>query len=175
MPPRTFAYFAQSLDGFIAGPDGDLSFLGEPDDEAADAFEEVMARTGALLMGRNTYDVVADFGEDQWPYGDTPVVVATKRPLETTRNTVHTASGSPRHLLDVAQALAGDKRVYVDGGDVVRQMLNADLLDELTVSLVPTAVGDGVRLFMGPIPPLVLKSQRSFSNGTVALTYAVNK
>ena len=66
------AFIACSLDGFIAGPDGDLDWL--PSDATAGedyGFGAHMAATGALLMGRATYDSIAERGWD-WPYGDAP-------------------------------------------------------------------------------------------------------
>lgn len=69
-------YMAQSLDGFIAGPNGELDWLAAIDNpEGSDlGFAEFMASVDALLMGRNTFEVVAAF--DAWPY-DKPVFVAS--------------------------------------------------------------------------------------------------
>ena len=82
---RVRVYLGCSFDGFIAGPNDDLSFLhapapeGSPDPADSDAlgFEDFMAQVGAMLMGRKTYEIVAAMGV--WPYGVTPVLVATHR------------------------------------------------------------------------------------------------
>ena len=147
-------YMACSLDGFIAGKDDDLSWL-EPEenashhtDEGAVDFEGFMSEVGALLMGRRTYDVVAGFG-GEWPYGDTPVLVATHRGLEGAGPTVRTVSGSTQELIAAAREAAGDKDVYIDGGALIRDALDAGLVDELIMTVVPKVLGEGVPLFAG--------------------------
>lgn len=158
MASRVRVYMACSLDGYIAGPQDDLSFLQDaPPPSALDvhdpgvlSFEDFMGQVGAMLMGRTTHDVVAGFGV--WPYGDTPVLVPTHRPLTAAADTVQPVSGDIRELVAQARALAGDGDVYVDGGSLIRQALDAQLVDELCVTLVPTLLGDGVRLFDQGIP-----------------------
>jgi dihydrofolate reductase len=151
---RVRVYMACSVDGFIAGPDDDLGFLAEPASERADApepsgalrFEAFMQQVGALLMGRRTHDVVAKMGV--WPYGDTPVLVATHRDIERAAHSVRPVEGSIDSLIERARAVAGDKDVYLDGGDLVRQGLDAGLVDELCITVVPVLLGGGgTRLF----------------------------
>ena len=80
---RTRVFIASSLDGFIAGPEDDLSWLPAVLDPSPDAisFSSFMKEIGAMLMGRRTYDMVAGF-DGPWPYGAVPVSVATHRALE---------------------------------------------------------------------------------------------
>ena len=73
-------FIACSLNGFIAGPNDELDWLEGPD-AAEDTFTPFFKGIGAMLMGRRTYDVVSSF-EGDWPYGDTPIIVATNRPLQ---------------------------------------------------------------------------------------------
>jgi dihydrofolate reductase len=143
-----------SLDGFIAGPDDDLSWLPHDDapGEGAVDFDRFLSDVGAMLMGRRTYDVVQGF--DAWAYGDTPVLVPTHRPLTSTQPTVRAVQGAIDALLDEALELADGADVYVDGGDLVRQALEVDRLDELIVTLVPVVLGGGVPLFGSRTAPL---------------------
>jgi len=143
-----------SLDGFIAGPNDDLSFLNEPVPEPAEpaepskalSFEGFMAQVGAMLMGRRTHDVIAEMGA--WIYGNTPVLVATHRDLQPAADSVQAVSGSIESLIEQAKEAAGDKDVYLDGGNLVRQGLDAGLVDELCITYVPVLLGgEGVRLF----------------------------
>ena len=80
-PPRIRVYMGCSLDGAIAGPNHELSFLHGHATTPGNAlhFEDFMAQVGAMVMGRSTYDMVEGMGV--WPYGDIPVLVATHRPL----------------------------------------------------------------------------------------------
>ena len=146
MAGRIRVFIASSLDGFIAGEGDDLSWLPPPgpDDFGYEAF---MAGVGALLMGRSTYDVVTGF--DAWPYGERPVLVATTRALQPAVTSVRAVRGSIDALLAEARAAAGERDVYLDGGELIRQALDADLIDELTVTIVPAVLGRGAPLFAG--------------------------
>jgi len=160
------AFIAMSRHGFIAGPGDDLSWL--PDGHAGEdyGYDAFMAGVGAILMGRRTHDVVAGFGID-WPYGDTPVLVATHRPLDTDEPTVRAVSGTPAALVVEARAVAGDRDVYVDGGLTIQQVLGAGLLDEMIVTVIPVDLGDGVPLLAGDEQwaLLALAESRTFPSG----------
>ena len=146
---RVRAYLATSLDDFIAGEGDDLSWLPQPVPGEGDfGFGEFMAEVGALLMGRRSHDVVAGFG-GEWPYGDRPVLVATHRPLAPAAPTVRAVAGEASALVAEARRAAGGKDVYVDGGELVRQVMDAGLLDELTVTLIPVLLGRGRPLGIG--------------------------
>lgn len=153
MASRVRVYMACSLDGFVAGPDDDLSWLAPPEGapppgptEALE-FEPFMAQVGSMLMGRRTHDVVAAMGH--WPYGELPVLVATHRGVEAAAPTVRAVSGTIEELVAQARAAAGDKDVYVDGADMIRQAIDAGLVDELVITFVPILLAGGVRLFDG--------------------------
>ena len=151
---RVRVYIACSLDGFIAGPDDDLAWLDDYSEAIQEdpgdgiGFGDFMAEVGALLMGRRTYDVVEGFDGD-WPYGETPVVVATTRALDPVAPTVQAVSGSIEQVVARAKEVAGDGDVYLDGGGMIRQALDAGLVDELIVSQAPTVLGKGIPLFAG--------------------------
>jgi len=171
MPGPVHVYIACSLDGFIAGPDDDLSWLptGDGEDYGYDRF---FSGIGAIVMGRNTYAVVEGFG-GTWPYGEVPVLVATTRPLESPAHpTVRAAHGTAHELLQQARELTGEG-IYVDGGDVIRQFLDADLIDELTVTVVPVILGAGAPLFAGAKQrrSLELVESKAFASGLVQLRY----
>ncbi len=90
----------------------------------------------------------------------------------------HTSSsaGAPGAVLERLGA-EGVRRVYVDGGAVVSQVLSAGLLDELTVSILPVVLGAGIRLFQeaGPERWLTLASSRPFAGGMVQLRYLARR
>ena len=166
---RCRVFIASSLDGFIAGPDDELDWLDFPDIE--DTFTPFFAEVGAMLMGRRTYDVVSGF--DDWQYGDTPVLVATRRPLPDTQPTVTPVTGTIGEMVAEAKRIAGERDVYLDGGDLVRQALDADLVDEMTVTMIPVVLGAGRPLFagVGNRHELALVSSRQIGSGLVELVY----
>lgn len=172
MAARVRVFIACSLDGFIAGPDDDLSWLPTPVGEDDYGYGAFIAEVGALLMGRRTHDVVAGFPGD-WPYGERPVLVATTRPLPPARATTRAVAGPIEELVRLAREAAGERDVYLDGGNLIRQALDAGLVDELTVTLVPVVLGEGLPLFAGTKQRHALErvEVRSASGGLVQLTY----
>ena len=178
MPQRVRVYIATSLDGFIAGPDDDLSWLAGPgaanpggeSDPGALAYEAFIADIGALLMGRGTFDVV--HGMEWWGYGELPVLVATRRELpEDARSTVRAVSGSIQEMVAEAKAAAGAKDVYIDGGNVIRQTAEADLIDDVTITIAPIALGAGRPLFAGMARryPLEILAHHTYDGGMVQI------
>ncbi|GLZ46194.1 deaminase [Actinomycetospora sp. NBRC 106375] len=142
---------AVSLDGFMAGPGGDMSWLTEFVGEENPEAERLLARTGALLVGRVTHD-----GDDpnagtdaEGAFGgryDGPAVVLTHRPPAAPVPGVEFATDLAT-AVDRATALAGDRDVNILGADVATQVLDAGLLDEIVVFVVPVLLGDGTRMF----------------------------
>jgi len=172
-------YIACSLDGFIAGSDDDLSWLpgsdgrgsvAETRDADAVGYEDFMADVGALLMGRRTYDVVCSFGGG-WPYGDRPVLVATHRELTPEVATVSKVDGTIAQMVAAALEAADGEDVYLDGGMLVRQALDADLVDELVVTIAPIILGEGQPLFAGVTRrhAMTIESHHRFDGGMVQL------
>jgi dihydrofolate reductase len=173
MPSRVRVFCATSLDGFLAGEGDDLSWLPPPGPDGADGgFGAFLAEVGALLMGRRTYDVVAGF-EGPWPYGDRPVLVATHRPLAPARPGVHVVEGRIEALVQRARAEADGGDVYVDGGELIRAALDAGLVDEVVLTVVPAVLGRGVPLFAGSAARhrLSLVSSSVLHAGMVQLVY----
>ena len=145
--PVVSVFLALSLDGFIAGSDGDLSWL-DPyatDSALETGYERLIHDIDTLLMGRNTYEKVLSF--DFWPYPGKQVVVLTHRPMSSRYGEI--AQAGPLHEVLERLGEQGARHVYLDGGQVVRQGLAEGLVDELTLSWVPVILGDGIGLFNG--------------------------
>lgn len=178
--PKKRVFVGCSLDGFIAGPNDELDWLGgESKGEGAppppDTFAPFLAQIGAVLMGRRTYDVVCGMPR-AWPYGDTPVLVATSRPLTPARASVSAVHGTLAELISEAERTAGARDVYVDGGQLIRAALDANLIDEITVTIVPMVLGAGIPLFAGVKQrhALELVSQRALGQAA-ELVYRVRR
>jgi dihydrofolate reductase len=172
MRPKCSVFIAKSLDGFIARRDGALDWLGafqSPDEDYG--YARFAASVDTLVMGRKTYEVVLGFGANAWPYAGKRVVVLTHRPLDPKHGEEPYAGDIPTLLERLARE--GAKRVYVDGGDVVQQFLAARAIDDLTISVIPVLLGDGVPLFgktTGDVG-LELVESRAFPSGLVQLEY----
>jgi dihydrofolate reductase len=161
---------AVSLDGFIARADGSLDWL-RPVEEAGEdyGFATFLAEVDAVLLGRATWDVARGF--PSWPYSGKRVAVLSGTPREGSHGESFHA-GDPAAVLDHLGA-EGARHVYADGGSVVSQLLAADRVDALTVSVIPVLLGDGIRLFQGKLPErtLALRAARPYRSGLVQLRY----
>jgi dihydrofolate reductase len=136
-----------------------------------------MDSVDALIMGRKTYEQVLSFGE--WPYDRTPVVVLSRNPISFPPGvpaTVTHSSEPPRDLLE-RLSKEGAERVYVDGGITIQGFLSEGLIDEITVTVIPTILGDGIPLFGSIERDISLTHVRTtaFDFGFVQTTYSVQK
>ncbi|SDC04202.1 Dihydrofolate reductase [Geodermatophilus telluris] len=143
-----------SLDGFIAGPGGDMSWLTPHLAAPNPTADRLLSRVGALLVGARTFggDDPNRGTEQEGAFGGQwsgPVVLLTHRPAGRTADGV-TATDDLHHAVDLAREAAGDGVVDVLGADVARQLLDARLLDEVLLFFAPVLLGDGVRVFDHP-------------------------
>lgn len=168
--PRCSVFIATSLDGFIAREDGGLDFLSLVERAGEDyGYADFFATVDALLIGRKTYETALGFPE--WPYAGKRCFVLSHKDT-VSQHGEQFFSGEPEALLDQL-ALSGAQRLYVDGGAVIREFLRGDLLDDLTLSIVPVLLGKGISLF-GPElkeEQLTLVSSKAFESGLVQLHY----
>ena len=131
---------------------GPWTYDAEPEGEATgeDAawLTEAMSRLGAVVGGRWTYEA-ADHWGDENPWG-LPFFIVTHRPEEEPEGGAFTFVSGVEEAVERAREAAGDKDVHVMGGaDVIRQALDAGLVDELTIIVAPVVLGGGKRLFEG--------------------------
>ncbi len=174
--PRTSAFVGVSLDGFLARPDGSVDWL-EPFEGQEHGFTEFFESIDTLVIGRKTYEFVLRHLEagGPWLYRGKRCVVVTHRPVQG-QNGERAYAGQPLELLARLEA-EGARHVYVDGGVVIRSFLAAGLLDELTMTVVPSLIGEGLPLFGGVKleSGLVLKGVKSFGDQLVQLHYRVGQ
>jgi dihydrofolate reductase len=141
-----------SLDGFIAGPGHAMDWGGGralADFVAPDDLAEVAAATGAMLVGRRTWDVgdrmaAEEAGSADYPFSG-PMFLLTHRPLERPRPEVTILSGDIGEAVTTALDAAGGKDLAVLGADVAGQCLRRGLVDEILVYVLPVLLGDGIR------------------------------
>jgi dihydrofolate reductase len=178
-PITCSVYCATSLDGFIARRDGDLSWLDRANAKVPPGtdlgFYTFLATVDAIVMGRASYEKVLTLGP--WPYGDTRVVVLSRRPLAiepALAGKVTASSEEPAPLRD-RLAAEGARRLYIDGGVTVQRFLAAGLIDDLQITIIPVVIGDGLPLF-GAVPAdvvLELVDVAHFAFGYVRVRYRV--
>lgn len=170
--PKISVYIAISIDGYIARKDGNLDWLeyGHTGDEDY-GFNKFIDDIDALVLGRNTYDVVSSF--DKWPYEGKRVIVLSNT-LNEVRKEAELFCGQLRHLTSTLYS-EGIKHVWVDGGVTVSKFLEAGLVDDITISVIAVILGSGIPLFstMDREHKCRLLSTRSYRSGLVQLKYEV--
>ena len=121
---------------------------GEPAPAEAEWLDAMLARIGAIVGGRWTYEAAAHWGdENPW---NLPFFIVTHHPEEEPDGGAFTFVSGVEEAVRRAAEAAGDKDVHVMGGaDVIRQALAAGLVDELTIIVAPVVLGGGKRLFEG--------------------------
>lgn len=184
-----------SLDGYVAGPeDGPERPLGRGGETLhewvvatdswrkmhgyeggtsgvdSDVMADAVAGVGAIVMGRRMFDL----GEPYWgedPPFRRPVFVVTHEPREAVvrgETTFAFVTGGPEGALDIAREAAGDGDVSIAGGaEVIRQLLRAGTVDDVTLHVVPVLLGGGASLFEGVGPDVRFEQVRTVEGAGV--------
>ncbi len=172
---RTLSIFiAASLDGYIAKPNDDLSFLKLVEKEGEDyGYTEFTANIDTIIIGRKTYDwVLGKIGASHYDNGERNVYVITRNEKPGVgKTTFYTGD-----LTELVQQLKREngKNIYCDGGaEIVNELLKNDLIDEFIISVIPVLVGDGTRLFEDGRPEQQLEflGAKTFDTGLTQLHY----
>lgn len=161
-------FIAQSIDGYIAGPDGSVDHMTpyESNDYGYDGFVE---GCDGVIMGRNTLD--AFYPQHDWPFPESmPACIMTHRILP---------QGLPAHIrASESIEIAAEKfpNSYIDGGFVISQFLMRNLIREAHIFTLPIMLGTGVPLFAegaAQTQTWQLLGSRSYPCGTVENHYTI--
>ncbi len=167
-------YIACSLDGFIAKPDGDISFLSVVEKEGEDyGYTAFMETVDTVITGRKTYDKVLAMGYG-YPHTNKEAYVVTRTP-QPPKDGLTFYSGNLIELVKRLKQQEG-QNIYLDSGaEVIGQLLEAGLIDQLIISVVPVLLGSGIRLFGqgGNQARLRLQKSLAFDSGLVQLHYSL--
>lgn len=168
---KLVVYIAMSLDGYIAKPNDDLSFLSHVEKPGEDyGYQNFISTIDVVLMGRKTYDWITQ--QCEFPHKDKKTYVITKSP-RSSKETIEFYNGDLPELVKTLKSQPG-KNIYCDGGaSIIQQLLKHKLIDEMTISIIPILLGAGKKLFSELIPEELLKcvSAKSFDTGLVQVHY----
>jgi dihydrofolate reductase len=162
---------ASSLDGYIAGPNGEFDWIVEDPDID---FEALYAGFSGLIMGRRSYEVFVATGGGVGPA--LPTYVYSRTLAEGDRDGVTFVRDAVSHVRALKQDGSGKPLWLWGGGDLFRQLAEADLVDGVDVAIVPALVGGGLPLLATPGPRLrlQLRSHRLYPrSGILAVEYDV--
>ena len=167
-------FIAMSLDGYIADSKGGVSWLtGQGDDsENIDSYSEFVKDIDTILMGRNTYhQLITELSPDVWVYDDFITYVITHEEDVSSEKIIF-ANENPGDLIKKLKKQHG-KGIWVCGGaDIVQQLVNENLIDIYYITVIPTILGSGIRLFENGKNEIKLKLLHTQTyNGMIDLIY----
>ena len=172
---KIIAYLATSVDGFIARPDGDVTWLDRSDPADGYGMPAFLQSVDTLVMGRKTWEVGQQLGGAAVE-GKRNIILSRTMPF-------HAAPGATVENIEAADLAARlrsekGKNVWVMGGaQIFGAFLDAGELDDIILHVIPVLIGEGIPL-LDPArrqTELKLKSSRRFANGVVRLHYQIDR
>lgn len=170
-------FIATSLDGFISRTDGSIDWLNKASSLAPKGedfgYQQFISSVDGMVMGRNTFEQVLSFGD--WPYENLPVVVLSRQLDSFPENMPPDVSLTDENPIALVHRLSNEglNHLYIDGGLTVQSFIAADLIDEITITIIPILLGEGKPLF-GPLPAdmeFELLESKAFNFGFVQNKY----
>lgn len=167
-------YISMSLDGFIATEDDDLSWLSVVEKEGEDyGYDDFNDTVDTYIVGRITYEKILELTGGVFPQAAKHQCYVITRESREPENGVTFYSGEIGELIGELKSRNG-KHIYCDGGgQVVKLLMDKNLIDEYVISVIPVILGNGKRLFMGGTStiPLHALPVKYFNTGLVQLRY----
>jgi dihydrofolate reductase len=167
-------FIATSLDGYIAKPNDDLSFLKLVEKEGEDyGYAKFTSTIDTVIIGRKTYDyVLKELGPSHYDNGerDIYVITRTERP---NAGKIKFFTGNVTELVHKLKNKDG-KNIYCDGGaEIINELIKNDLIDEFIISVIPILLGNGTRLFKDGRPEQMVEfvTAKTFDTGVTQLHY----
>lgn len=171
---KVILYIAVSLDGYIADSGGNVDWLNGQDSAAenADTYSAFIKDIDTVVMGWKTYHQVAtELSPDEWVYSSLTSYVITHRSLPSTEN-IKFVQDDPCRIVQKLRQEPG-RGIWICGGaSIVQPLVKAELIDEYYISIIPTILGSGIRLWGETEREMKLKltSTQSY-NGITELVY----
>lgn len=167
-------FIAMSLDGYIADYQGKVDWLeGQGDDtENIDSYSEFVKEVDTIVMGWNTYNqIVTELSPDEWIYNELTTYVITHRECISSER-INFIDTDPVELVKRLRVENG-KGIWICGGaNVIHQLVNKDMIDCYYITVIPTILGTGIRLFEDSKKEIKLKLLKTQCyDGMIGLIY----
>lgn len=163
-----------SLDGYIADSSGKVDWLNghSANGENIDSYSGFIKDIDTVVMGWNTYHQVAtELSPDEWIYHELTTYVITHRVLPATEN-IKFVQDDPCHMIEQLKQKEGKAIWVCGGGNIIQPLVRNGLIDEYYISIIPTILGSGIRLFEKIPKEIKLKLVRTQAyNGITELVY----
>lgn len=172
MERKVILYIAMSLDGFIATKDNSIDFLSMVEKAGEDyGYNDFVKSVDTVIIGRKTYDKVIEMGYE-YPHADKKIFIVTRN-AKPSKGNIQYYSGDLTQLVNELKKQPG-KHIYCDGGsEIANELMKNELIDEYIISIIPTLLGDGIKLFKDGRPGLNLSllTAKQFDTGLTQLHF----
>jgi len=177
---KIIVYIATSADGYIARPDGSVDWLDRPRPRGNYGMGEFYRSIDTVLWGRKTYDMALRMVHEGGGLGFGKKIkhyVFTHRPPESSAPGVEFVSEPVGPFAQHLRAQPGKDIWMMGGGGVIASFLDEGEIDEFSIHVIPTFIGEGIPLIQPRhrLVPLKLRSVRRFPDGVVHLNYEVQR
>ncbi|NLL79336.1 MAG: dihydrofolate reductase [Clostridiales bacterium] len=146
---KVILYIAMSLDGYIADQNGKVDWLNAYNDveEGTDSYSLLLETVDTVVMGYNTYhQIVTELSPEQWIYEELKSYVITHNKIPSNPEIMF-VNNSPSDLVKKLKKESG-KDIWICGGaNIISQLMQEELIDRFHISVIPTILGNGIRLF----------------------------
>lgn len=172
---KVILYIAVSLDGYIADSGGGVDWLNGQSGgvEETDSYSAFVKEVDSVVMGWNTYrQVTSELSPGEWVYSELTSYIITHRALPSTEN-IKFIQEDPRAVVQNLKKEPG-RGIWICGGaNIIQPLVRTDLIDEYDISVIPTILGSGIRLWGDAEKEIKLKLVRAKSyNGIMEIVYA---
>jgi len=167
---KLILYIASSIDGYIAGPNGEIDWLFADQDYS---YNEFISSIDTVLVGRKTYDdAIKMGGDDLFPGKVTYVFTSTPHKYRPKENLVF-ISENPAELWKWLREKDGGNTWLVGGGDLIKPFLEENIIDEYVIAFHPIILGTGIPLFKKFDGKIKLKTKdvKTFDSGLVQIFF----
>jgi len=173
MPRKIIVYVATSADGYIARPDGDVSWLDRKPVKGNYGMAKFYKKVDTVIMGRKTYEIGVKLGQDGYP--GLKNYVFSRAPRRSESSHIEFVNEDVGSFAKRIRKVRGRNIWLVGGGEVVASFLDAQQIDEFSIHVIPVLIGEGIPLIQPKHRnvPLKLLKARSYSDGVVRLHYRV--
>ncbi len=165
---------AASLDGYIAGPEGEFDWI--PNDPTVD-FEAIFAKVDTVLLGRHSFELTQRSDEAMWAPGTRVYVFSRTLRLEDHPGVTIVAEDAGA-VVGALRAEPGEGEIWLfGGGELFGSLLAAGQVDTVEVTIVPILLGGGVPMLPpgAPRTGLALTGTHTYPSGMVTLSYTVQQ
>jgi dihydrofolate reductase len=177
---KIIVHIAASADGFIARKNGGIDWLDRPDTAADYGLGKFFKSIDTIIWGRKTYDMVVQFEKEGKAYpsmGGVKNYVFSRRPPKKVLPGFEFVAEPIKKFADRLRSEKGKDIWMMGGAGIIGSFLDAGAIDEFSINVIPTLIGEGIPLIAPRrrTVPLQLLSVKNFSDGVVRLHYAVSE